>query len=43
MVTEPVALPAVVGANCTATVVFCEGDKLTGEFGAEKPVPVALI
>ena len=42
MVTEPVTLPAAVGANCTATVVFCEGDKLTGEFGAEKPVPVVL-
>jgi hypothetical protein len=40
IVRVPVAEPADVGANCTATVVFCEGERDTGEFGALKPVPV---
>jgi hypothetical protein len=40
IVRAPVAEPADVGANWTATVVFCEGESDTEEFGALKPVPV---
>lgn len=41
IVRVPVTAPAEVGANCTVIVVFCEGVRLTAEFGTLKPVPVA--